>query len=935
MSVSEYAVLSSAVYSAPDRQAALDSITTSSKGKFKGTDYSVLEGDADYMVFRRLVDGRVVVACRGTRDTTDAVPDVFIALGLLRFHPRSKKILAVVDRYKYLGMDVSVTGHSLGGKLAALIGATEGVLAVTFNQGASPMDSNYAVVEMQENLFGYNYSNVVHVTTALDGVSTTEAIAQNNRTVIVTAPSYIDPLTNHGLASFLDMSNEDASKADGAIGEEDTRIRKEQRETPLVDDIDRQLKNARTYFGNSLNVYKTHHDYFGGLLGEDQIASMDALMAASDAGEITAEERAKEMLRVAFDDVDVSDEYKIGERDGYMTDAKLDKIIAEDKARIKRAREYADGDEFDVDLNESAVSGEAGGGESAHLDEFDSGLIDGEGLGADEAVSAAERRAIMSEEEFIDDLGAGVAGGSTAAARLDIFERNIKNMEWLPSSMREELLGKVAELRASQSVARALENVGMYKMARAVTSISTKLGAKWTVLMAKNVTFFGGRLKWNVGSVLKKLGKFLDVVMIIAQAAFLVSEILDIETIRIEMEKLQDNMKLPEFQFLRFKVKVALERMAFLKDFGTAEASIHGVELAVGIFVTCMVGWIPGLQGVAVAFWAGVAAEQLSEIPGDMIVSASVKAEYIQNWYGSPPTFTTHVWLRDRDARDAGEPGDVGNYLKWVAHETYLSSWSVPSWAVPTLDGFVAEIQEKVRVIVEDPQVENGIADNRYERLVQLQGDVPMSLWGKGLMALIRNGANRPELNTISDLIVAGVRGYVPTTLQGHHDLKRFTAAQRLKMLVQAGHEEYFISSGGKSKGDAESDEEYSARVNSWVDTQVRAQTAQAVARAELDYPEYLAREKARSKAWREDLDRRMAPGRDDSVNNRGVFTVDRGPSSDRVGVDTKPASGPIDLLDIPGAGDSNGDGSVCKWVPKKKLKPVTTPTSSSLAQRR
>jgi hypothetical protein len=832
MSISEYAVLSSAVYSAPDRQAALDSISVSSKNKYNGSNYRILEGDSDYMVFRRLSDQGIIVACRGTRDTTDVIPDVFIALGLLRFHPRSKKILAVVDRYKYMGMDVSVTGHSLGGKLAALIGATEGVLAVTFNQGASPMDSNPAVVEIQEKLLGYNYNNVIHVTTAIDGVSTTEAIVRTNRTVVVTPPSYINPLTNHGLAAFLDMSEEDASRATGVMNTERVRIQKEQNDAPTVDNIATQLKNARTYAGNSVNVYKLNRDYFETIMGPEQIEAMDQLVA--DEG-ITSADRAREMLRISFDDSEIGGDYKMKSDEDYMTDEKLDKLILDEDARIARAREFSSGDEFDADLDDAGLLDEENAEKYGRGDEFERDLNEIEGVDIGDVGRDADRRALMSEDEFIDDIGAGISSGATTLDRLNIFENNIKNMDYLSPEMKEELLSKVSELRASQTVSRSLENVGLFQMAKAVRAVSTKLGARWATLIAKDVTMFGGRIAFNVGSVLKKLGKVMNVVMILTQVAFIASEIFDMVTIKNEMTKLLDNSALPEFKFLRFKIKVALERLDFLYTYGSIKTGVHAVEVVVGILLTLF----PGTQAIAVAWWAGVAAEQIAEIPGDMIIGGAVKREFVAKWYGSPASFRTHLFLRDSEARSVGEPGDVVKYLHYISMGLYIDSFNIPEWAVPVLMSISDEMKERVRVIVEDPLVENGIADNRYERLVQLQTDVPTSLFADGLRNLTINMVNRPKITTPEDVVIYGARGFTPKNIQEYHDLQRFADGQRYKLLSHSSHEKYFLDSGNNSQGDNESDEEYTVRVNTWLDLQVQILNSDMLARSKLDEEEY------------------------------------------------------------------------------------------------
>jgi len=222
MNVSEYAALAFAVYARDDPEKALQKITEYSGGKYKGDDYTVLEHHEDYMVFKRKSDGGIIFSCRGTDGVDDIIPDVLIAVGMLRSHPRAQEVLNAARRYKQIDSDMVVTGHSLGGRLASLVGETEGVLAVTFNQGSSPMDSNPLVVGMQTYLSGYKYNNVIHFTTGLDVASTTEALMQNYHTFVVGPPSYVNLLSNHSLSAFRDL---DDSKYREFIQKERERLR--------------------------------------------------------------------------------------------------------------------------------------------------------------------------------------------------------------------------------------------------------------------------------------------------------------------------------------------------------------------------------------------------------------------------------------------------------------------------------------------------------------------------------------------------------------------------------------------------------------------------------------------------------------------------------------------------------------------------------------
>ena len=131
--------------------------------------------------------------------------------------------------------------------------------------------------------------------------------------------------------------------------------------------------------------------------------------------------------------------------------------------------------------------------------------------------------------------------------------------------------------------------------------------------MAKDITLFGKTL--NVGRIMGKLAKWLDVVMIVGQGFFLASEIYDNTVMSNEIAKLRQNLKWPELQFLRFKITTAIDRLQKLLDIGDVKAGVHTAELIGGIFLTIF------NPAVAIALWAGVAVEQIGEIPLDMLLA--------------------------------------------------------------------------------------------------------------------------------------------------------------------------------------------------------------------------------------------------------------------------------------------------------------------------
>lgn len=88
-------------------------------------------------------DGSVVFAVRGTATTGDAKTDASILSGNPLKTPRFRRNIQTIDRIAtMLGTPkdkIIVTGHSLGGSIAAAAAVALGVKAVTYNAGFSPV----------------------------------------------------------------------------------------------------------------------------------------------------------------------------------------------------------------------------------------------------------------------------------------------------------------------------------------------------------------------------------------------------------------------------------------------------------------------------------------------------------------------------------------------------------------------------------------------------------------------------------------------------------------------------------------------------------------------------------------------------------------------------------------------------------------------------
>lgn len=259
VSASEYAVLASAAYARNDDALALRKIEEDSNGRFKSDDYEVLEGDEDYKVFKKLSTGEVIVACRGTSGLDDAHPDIFIAAGILPFHERSKKIVNVTRKYRHLYDNVTITGHSLGGALASAAAVRTDTMAVTFNQGSSPMDKP---IQGLGKVLGYRYKNIIHFAVCNDVVSTSACLVDNvtNIRVPTASSSVLSALQNHRLGQFLVLEDD---KYKDVLTTTTTRVREHQQANP--EQIDGPSNPITKTVGSAGATYASYKAFMAGI----------------------------------------------------------------------------------------------------------------------------------------------------------------------------------------------------------------------------------------------------------------------------------------------------------------------------------------------------------------------------------------------------------------------------------------------------------------------------------------------------------------------------------------------------------------------------------------------------------------------------------------------------------------------------------------------
>lgn len=119
--------------------------------------------------------GKAKVVFRGTdpNNKRDLGTDLLISLGLERFSSRVRNSKKTTDlaAAKYGKENISLTGHSLGGSLAANISSATGISATGFNTAMSPLE----LVKKR------NFSKFHSISTAADPIS---AITQHYMTGI-------------------------------------------------------------------------------------------------------------------------------------------------------------------------------------------------------------------------------------------------------------------------------------------------------------------------------------------------------------------------------------------------------------------------------------------------------------------------------------------------------------------------------------------------------------------------------------------------------------------------------------------------------------------------------------------------------------------------------------------------------------------------------
>ena len=191
----EYLCLSDAAYASDTGQSPSDRI----QEEFRDA-YAVLEHERDYTVFQKKATGEVIISVKGTdfKNVFDLGADTFVAADQVGNIPRTKIVSDVTEKYMKQYLDVTVTGHSLGGSIAAYVAKHHDILAVVFAMGETPLKNFSNILETREEQSD-EYRHVVNFIFRYDPISASSVTAETFHTFVV------GDSANHSLEGFYDV----------------------------------------------------------------------------------------------------------------------------------------------------------------------------------------------------------------------------------------------------------------------------------------------------------------------------------------------------------------------------------------------------------------------------------------------------------------------------------------------------------------------------------------------------------------------------------------------------------------------------------------------------------------------------------------------------------------------------------------------------------
>lgn len=791
VSASEYAVLASAAYARDDNALALRKIQEDSNGRFKSSDYEVLEGDKDYKVFRKVSTGDVIVACRGTSGVDDANPDLFIAGGVLPLHERSRKITDVVRKYRKSHDNVTVTGHSLGGALAAAAAVRTDTMAVTFNQGSSPIDT---IIQGAGKMIGYDYKNIVHFAVCNDMVSTSACFVDNvtNIQVPTKSSSLSAALANHRLGQFLTL---DDSKYMDVLQSTSTRVKTKQLKTPIddekytryspiseVDDVEYKKILDRTYY-DIRSLMKTISKRLGSmevsrrltgnikLKWDETVELYKSIKKLRETGEVVNLNNITEIHERAAGVWGGTEE----ERAMFLED--FDKVWSD----TLEGKSYRISDDWEPPVDPFEPS---------------SGPIVDEGIGTGLAIDDVKLPSIP-ESDAVNVVEGDIIRDATEAEVKEITERitsgiqrglgidAVKNQ--LATRMREvgipeEVIADISReadaMYNTLSLSKLLNEMGMPDLAKGVAGLYNTIGglkstvtenavnAARGIYTGINRTYIGGKLVtstsragkaaigaakefWTTDSIVLKTltgGKVLlktsaifkglvEAVGWVAQIGFLIADTVKVVQDDAHIEELRMKIKSgdPSTAKLRWKLSRGLDFAQYMRRYDAIKAGAHGVELFAAIIATIFA------PEAAPFVWGGIAAQQLSELGIDPAYIEDYQRQYTKKYYGDPPNPLLYYQFRDNEEGRPHKFGVMSNILFDLSksvQQLYQAGVISNVNQLLSIRRAVNNHWTTVNNIIHGARGTEGLADLSYEKLDAFFRDNSPQLFLEGIYRL-------------------------------------------------------------------------------------------------------------------------------------------------------------------------------------------------------
>ena len=704
VSASEYAILANAAYAGDDNQSALRMIETDSHGRFKSNSYKVLEGDADYKVFKKVSTGEIVIACRGSSGASDVIPDMMIVVGILTLSPRSIKINNVVRKYSHNNRNVTVTGHSLGGKLAAIAAASNDVMGVTFNQGSSPVDYFTRSLGMEGD---YKYDNIIHFTNCKDIISSSACMIDDEHTIQVDTSSGFNILDNHRIYHYFDL---DDTKYQSIIDKKFTNISRRRPpvyQSPLdeVDDEEYAKILDRTYYdiralmktvSKRLGAIELNRRLTGHFKAkwDETLNLYKSVKKLRQGGEVinlndvqSIHQRAADLWRYTPEETEawnafLGDDVVSGIFDELDHDDLVNQIQLEEGSIWEDDSWEPSEDPFEP----HQISVDDGKGVGLPADESIAPRAPEENIGPSLVDGEVIRDATEAEiKEISERITSGIQSGLGIDAIKTRMATRMREMG-IPDEIIAQMGREVESMFQTISLSKLLTDMGMPKLGKGVAGLYSSIGglqssvtesavnAARGIYAGINRTYVGGKLIstvknigtgvaksartfWTTDSIVIKTltgGKVLlatstlfkalvDTIGWAAQIGFLIGDVVKVHTEDVHISELKARLKNgdPTTAKLRWKLLRGVEFAEYIRKYDATKAGVHGGELFVAILTTIFA------PEAAPFVWGGIAAEQLSELGIDPMYIEQYQTWYRTKYYGDPPRPFNYYRIRD------------------------------------------------------------------------------------------------------------------------------------------------------------------------------------------------------------------------------------------------------------------------------------------------